>query len=204
MKSYPMMLQVKNKQVVIVGGGFIALRKVKRLLESKALITIVAPQLDSELYRLYEAKEIHWNKKKFEPTDISDAFLIFAATNDRHVNEAVEYAAGPDQLVNVVDYKHGGNFHVPASITRGKLTISIATNGASPTLARKIKNELAEQYNEEHVKYLQFLDDIRTYVHKKMKLNRNEKNAILSEVTKPKYIDLEEQEMFYQELSKIS
>ena len=204
MKSYPMMLQIENKQVAMIGGGSIAVRKVKRLLQSRAQVTVIAPDIDPELYRLYKENEIRWKKKTFEPTDLVGAFLIFAATNSREINEAVEYAAGPDQLVNVIDNKHGGNFHVPASMTRGQLTISVATNGASPSLARHIKNELAERYNEEHVRYLEFLDDIRHYVTKKLELNSNEKNAILSEVTKAKYIDLQEQQIFYNELSQIS
>ncbi|HIS28334.1 MAG TPA: siroheme synthase, partial [Candidatus Avamphibacillus intestinigallinarum] len=111
MKSYPMMLQIENKQVAMIGGGSIAVRKVKRLLQSRAQVTVIAPDIDPELYRLYKANEIRWKKKMFEPIDLVGAFLIFAATNSRDVNEAVEYAAGPDQLVNVIDNKHGGNFH---------------------------------------------------------------------------------------------
>ncbi len=103
-------------------------------------------------------------EKRFDPDDLAEAFLVIAATNDRKVNEAVAQAAAPGQLVNVVDDPERCDFHVPAVIRRGPLTIAVSTGGSSPAVARRIRRELEEKYGEEYRPYLEFLQRARGIV----------------------------------------
>lgn len=161
MKSYPIMLDIGGKTVVVVGGGRIAYRKIINLLQSGAQITVISPEIDKKIVELIIANQIIWRKKRFERADLDEAFLVIAATDNEQVNECVALSAGPHQLVNVVDNQAISTFHVPAKLTRGNLTISVATDGASPTLAKVIRDELAEVYDDSYEKYLEFLSQAR-------------------------------------------
>lgn len=161
---YPVMLQLANQPVVVVGGGNVAERKVVGLLEANAAVTVVSPAVTEALKELAAKEKICWKKKSFSADDLDGAFLVIAATNDRRVNEAVAQAAKPHQLINIADDHERSNFHVPSVVRRGKLTISVSTNGASPTLAKQIRDEIANVYDEEYARYVDFLFACRRYI----------------------------------------
>ncbi|MBB6284897.1 precorrin-2 dehydrogenase/sirohydrochlorin ferrochelatase family protein [Geobacillus subterraneus] len=162
--GYPVILQVRGRRAVVVGGGKVAARKIRGLLEAGADVVMIAPKAEPELQALAAAGTIGWCIKTFAPGDLDGAFLVIAATNDRGVNEAVAQAAAPSQLVNVVDDPERCDFHVPAVVRRGPLTIAVSTEGASPAVARRIRRELEEQYGEEYGPYLEFLQRARDIV----------------------------------------
>lgn len=162
--GYPVILQLRGRRAVVVGGGKVAARKIHGLLEAGAEIVMIAPEAEPELQALAAGGMIVWKKKRFDPDDLAEAFLVIAATNDRKVNEAVAQAAAPGQLVNVVDDPERCDFHVPAVIRRGPLTIAVSTGGASPAVARRIRRELEEKYGEEYRPYLEFLQRARGIV----------------------------------------
>ncbi|AMX84601.1 siroheme synthase [Geobacillus subterraneus] len=162
--GYSVILQVRGRRAVVVGGGKVAARKIRGLLEAGADVVMIAPKAEPELQALAAAGTIGWCIKTFAPGDLDGAFLVIAATNDRGVNEAVAQAAAPGQLVNVVDDPERCDFHVPAVVRRGPLTIAVSTEGASPAVARRIRRELEEQYGEEYGPYLEFLQRARDIV----------------------------------------
>ena len=164
MKSYPIMLNIQDKKVVIVGGGRIAYRKIVNLLQAGARITVISPMVHIKIEKLITGNRIIWKKKGFEPDDLECAFIVIAATNNEKVNAHVASSAGAYQLVNVVDNQEISTFHVPAKLTRGDLTISVATSGASPTLAKVIRDELALIYDNSYERYLEFLSQSRIMV----------------------------------------
>ncbi|MCZ0757149.1 NAD(P)-binding protein [Anoxybacillus sp. J5B_2022] len=175
--SYPIMLDMTNKQAVVVGGGKVAERKIRGLKEANANVVVVAPEITEYIQQLADEGALVWRKKYFSPDDVEDAFLIIAATNNREVNKAVAQAAQPYQLINVVDTSAQSNFYVPSIVRRGKLTIAVSTEGASPTLAKKISREIAEMYDEDYGNYIDFLYECRQYIlqnvgdsHKKQQL----------------------------------
>lgn len=161
MKSYPVMLDINDKQAVVVGGGRIAYRKVIGLLQAGAKITIISPEIIKDIEALMISHQIIWRKKVFERTDLDFAFIVIAATDNAQVNKHVALSVAAHQLVNVVDNQVLSTFHVPAKLTRGDLMISVATDGASPTLAKVIRDELAEVYDESYENYLEFLSRAR-------------------------------------------
>jgi precorrin-2 dehydrogenase/sirohydrochlorin ferrochelatase len=162
--GYPVILHLRGRRAVVVGGGKVAARKIRGLLEAGADVVMVAPEAEPELQALAAAGTIVWRIKTFAPSDLEGAFLVIAATNDDKVNEAVAQAAAPGQLLNVVDAPQRCDFHVPAVIRRGPLTIAVSTEGASPAVARRIRRELEDQYGEEYGPYLEFLQQARDIV----------------------------------------
>ena len=186
MKFYPIMLNIEDKAVVVVGGGSDCLQKDCRLAQAGAYVTVISPVIHSELEQLFIEKKIVWKAKLFEPDDLDSALIVIAATNSEIVNAFVASSAGKNQLVNIVDNPKLSTFHVPAKLTRGDLTISVATGGASPTLSTSIRDELAAIYDESYGDYLEFLTLSREKV-KHSILDQTIKNKLLKTITSDTY-----------------
>lgn len=161
---FPIHLNIEYKTVVIVGGGHVATQKVASLLPAKANVVIVSPTLHETLVPLAESGQITWREKAFEPRDLDDASLIIAATNERAVNDAVQEAAQHWQLLNRADAQGTSDFITPATVRRGPLVVTVSTSGASPALARKIKAELAQQFDDVYEDYVCFLQQARLMI----------------------------------------
>lgn len=142
---YPMMMKLSGKKVVIVGGGQIALRKARGFEGTGAEITVISPNLLEEFQQL---TYVTWKQKKFEAKDIQEAHIIFAATNMKTVNEYVCQCANEFQWVNDTSESGNSTFITPAVIRREKFILSISTSGASPVLAKEIKQELEQRFDE--------------------------------------------------------
>lgn len=161
---YPIMLNLQGKKTVVVGGGFVATRKVKSLLEAEADIVVVSPAMTEELRVYAQEKRLIWKEKIFEEKDVQDAFLIIAATNREEVNVQVWESIKANQLVNIVDRPDLSTFIVPSTVRRGKLIVSVSTSGASPGLARRIGKELSNLYDQAYEDYIVFLDRCRRHI----------------------------------------
>ena len=118
MKSYPIMLNIEDKAVVVVGGGLIAYRKMVGLLEAGAYVTVISPVIHAKIERLFMDNKIAWKDKLFEPDDLDSALIVIAATNSEIVNTFVASSASKNQLINIVDNPMLSTFHVPAKLTR--------------------------------------------------------------------------------------
>lgn len=195
LKNYPITLKLAGKQVVVIGGGTVAERKIHNLLDTGAIITVISPAITATIQSWLVTMKINWKKKYFEDDDIRDAFLIVAATNERTVNGLVLKASRPYQLINVVDDPEGSNFFVPSTLHRGKLSISVSTSGASPGLAKKIVTELSSKYDESYEEYLDFLFETRKYIQKNIP-NPEVRRAVLSEVLDEQFICLTRQKLY--------
>ncbi|MCD4839156.1 siroheme synthase [Neobacillus sedimentimangrovi] len=163
------MIKLEGKKVVVIGGGKVAERKVTGLLETGAQIFLVTPEATPELQRLAQEEQIIWHKRNFLETDLMGAFMIFAATNDSQLNQHIKNVAQPHQLVIIVDDPKKSDFHVPARLQRGKLTIAVSTSGANPTLAKRICKQLEQQFDEKYKDYLEFLFLKRQWILKEIK-----------------------------------
>ncbi|MCI1694551.1 precorrin-2 dehydrogenase/sirohydrochlorin ferrochelatase family protein [Aneurinibacillus aneurinilyticus] len=162
--SYPAMLQLTGRRCFVVGGGRVAERKTAALLDTGAFITVVSPTLTERLHTFVQTGRIEWREKAFEPEDIQEALLVFAATDSSEVNTFVLEALKPGQLINIADRPDLSTFTVPAQLRRGRLLMTVATEGASPGLARKLVNELGEIYDETYEVYVDFLAEARRIV----------------------------------------
>lgn len=197
--NYPIMLHLKGKEVVVVGGGRVAERKVKGLLGTGAEIIVVSPELTDDLIRIETEGDILWKKKVFSKDDIQNAYMIFAATNDEAVNQHVKQEANNQQLLMIADDPEGSDFHVPAKIQRGRLTIAVSTGGASPILAGTIREQLEQQFDEQYSDYLEFLFFKRQWILKEVK-DASLKKKLLTAIVSEQFLKSESREEDFQRL----
>lgn len=153
MQFYPVGLSIENKKIVVVGGGKIAERRVKKLLPYKSDISLVSPDLTDYLQKLAERKKIGYSGKKYSASDIKNAFLVFAATNDGTVNKKIVNDAKKHNIpVNVCDKTELCDFIVPAAVKKKGLLITVSSNGKNPKLSKRFKevleNEFANLWNQ--------------------------------------------------------
>ena len=135
------------------------------LREAGAQPQVIAPDLCETLQQQARAGEIQLVQRRYQPGDLEGAWLVIAATDDPAINEAVwQEAQLRGILVNVVDDPPHCNFHVPATVRRGALTLSISTGGTSPALARRIRQDLEQEYDAVYEGYLALLGRLRPLI----------------------------------------
>lgn len=143
MKYYPVCLHVEGRRCLVVGGGKVAERKARGLLDSGALVSVISPELTLGLAQLEAEGAISWAKRRYQPGDAEGFFLVMAATDDPVVQDQVrDDGIRFNLLVNVADVPEKCNFILPALVRRGPLSIAISTSGKSPALAKKLRREL--------------------------------------------------------------
>jgi siroheme synthase-like protein len=155
-------LRLSGRRCVVVGGGDVGLEKVEGLLACDGEVTLVAPDAIPQLEELAAEGSIRWERREYRPEDLERTFIVIAATGDTDVNIRVfEDAERRAMLVNVVDVPPLCNFILPAIIRTGPLAIAISTAGASPALAKRIRNEIAEEYGEPYARLAILLNEVR-------------------------------------------
>jgi len=159
---YPVFLDLKGRRCLVVGGGSVAERKTRMLLEHNALVTVISPALNQGLQQLAEQGAIQVVPRNFKSNDLRGAFLAIAATDDPITNAAVSDKGRKQRiLINVVDDPKVSDFIVPSIVRRGDITIAISTAGKSPALARKIRTELDAILPAQYARLLSLVSDVR-------------------------------------------
>lgn len=139
MKHYPIFLNLQVRPVLVVGAGKVALRKTRGLLEAGAQVTVVAPRTDPEFKML----PVRMIRRRFRPSDLNGAALVFAATDDREVNRKIGIAARRRGIwANIADSAEECVFIVPARLERGGIQIAISTGGRNPRLSAQLRQKL--------------------------------------------------------------
>ncbi|MEQ8356414.1 MAG: siroheme synthase CysG [Kiloniellaceae bacterium] len=143
MRYFPAFHDLTLRPSLIVGGGEMAMRKLRLLLKAGAAVTVVAPSATAEVVDTARRKEISWLQRDFSAGDIEGCGLVISATGLLSVDEAVAAAAQAAGVpVNVVDRPELSSFITPAIIDRDPLVIGISSGGSSPVLARQIRERL--------------------------------------------------------------
>ncbi|MCD3218066.1 bifunctional precorrin-2 dehydrogenase/sirohydrochlorin ferrochelatase [Clostridium botulinum C] len=194
---YPLMLDIRNKNIIVIGGGEVAFRKTKKLLQFEANVILISPQLISEFSDL---KKVYYDKLNviidcYNESYIKNAYLVIAATSNKSINKKIsQYCKEKNILCNIVDDIDSSDFIVPSSVKRGNLVISISTMGKSPMLACKIKQEIEKRYSDEYEEYIVLLGEARKIIIKKFK--DNVKKEVLKKLIN---MSLDEIKIFIQE-----
>ncbi|MBS3994887.1 MAG: bifunctional precorrin-2 dehydrogenase/sirohydrochlorin ferrochelatase, partial [Alkaliphilus sp.] len=158
-------LDISGKKCVVIGGGPVAERKVCSLLEYHAEVTVISPKLTERLTLLYEEKKIYFINRIYLRGDLKDFYLVYVAVGDSVVNkECLEESKEEKNLINVVDVPNMSEFIAPAYIKKGDITVSISTNGKSPMLCRKIKEDIEELLKDISEEYINVLAELRNVV----------------------------------------
>lgn len=146
---FPLFADLRQRLVLVVGGGEVAVRKIAALRAAGAKVRVGAPVLHPHLLASLERAEIEFLPGRFQPHWLDDVWLAVAATDDRAVNRAVADAAEARRLfVNVVDDAELSSYQVPSTVQRGPLQIAISSAGAAPMLARHIREQLEIQFDD--------------------------------------------------------
>jgi len=162
MRYYPIYLDLKERAVLVVGGGVVAEGKTEQLIEAGARVRIVSPALTERLSAWVERGVIRHRLGIFNEDDLVGVTLVISATDDQAVNEAVARSAAKRGLLcNVVDQPALCSFITPALVTRGDLQISISTGGGSPALAQRVKREVAALIGGEYGELLELAAELR-------------------------------------------
>ena len=170
---YPIFLGLSGKRCVVGGGGQVALRKVRALLEHEAEVKVISPDLCPELAQMGEKKIILVVQRVYDQGDLEGAFVAIAATDDGKINcKVADEARQRGVLVNVVDDPEHSDFIVPSYLRRGVLTIAVSTDGRSPALARKIRTRLEKDFGAEYASLALMIGEARQELRRQgIKLN---------------------------------
>jgi siroheme synthase-like protein len=171
---YPILLNITGKKCLVVGGGEVALRKTKTILEHGAKVVSVSRAFCAEFNEMDKRHAIKTIRREYQTVDLDNVYMVVAATDDTGVNEKVAAEARKKKiLVNVVDKPDISDFIVPSYFRRGDIIVAVSTSGKSPALARKIKSELAGELKAEYAQLAVIASDVRS----ELKKNGVEVNA---------------------------
>lgn len=146
MSLYPINLNVEDSLCLVVGGGGVALRKVRGLVQAGGAVRLISPEIVPELRQLAESGRIEWFERPFAEGDLEGVRLVFAATNNRQVQLLVaEESKKHKVLLNSADAPLESDFHVPAHFRRGPIIVTVSTGGGSPALAKTLRLQLEDE-----------------------------------------------------------
>jgi hydroxymethylbilane synthase len=159
------MLRVRDRPALIVGGGAVAERKLRGLLEAGANVTLVSPEVTAEIARQARDGRIGWTARPYRSPDVCGKLLVFAATGDPAVNaEIVVAGRAAGALVNDAGNADCGDFANPAVHRSGGLTVSVASAGLSPGFTKRIRDELAVVFDSRYARAAATLGRLRERV----------------------------------------
>jgi precorrin-2 dehydrogenase/sirohydrochlorin ferrochelatase len=159
---FPIFLKLEGRRVLVVGAGAIAEGKIPGLIEAGASVHIVAPDATPQITYWTAAAVVTRSVAKFATSDLEGAFMVIAATSSHELNSLIYHEAhARGVLCNSVDDPENCDFYYPAVVKRGDLQIAISTNGRSPALAQRLRQELEQQFGPEYEGWVKELGDKR-------------------------------------------
>jgi len=162
LKYYPVCLDLHYRLILLVGGGWVALRKLVSLIIAGAQVRLVSPELveDTKLYIFHSIIELRY--RVFELDDLDGVWLVVCATNNAILNQAIAQEAELAEIfINVVDVPYLCSFIVPALVKRGDLLIAVSTSGSAPIVARRVRECLEYEFGFEWEPFLRLMHILR-------------------------------------------
>ena len=162
MKYYPVHLNIRNRNCLVVGGGGVGTRKVATLLDCGAEVTVVSPDVTPQIDELALSGAIRLRKRPYRSGDLDGMFLVIGATDDEQLNRQISNDADRlNTLCNIADRPEVCNFILPSIVQRDDLVITISTSGKSPALAKNLRKMLENQFGNEYGEFLRLMGAIR-------------------------------------------
>jgi precorrin-2 dehydrogenase / sirohydrochlorin ferrochelatase len=159
---YPVFLNLKNKRIVVIGGGEVAERKVESLIGTGASIVLISPEVSPRLATLAQQDHIQLYRRRYAAGDCAEADLVFSATDDSDVSSAVfREATRSGALINTADQPALCDFIMPAVVRRGDVAIAISTGGTSPGLASQLRRKIGKIIGPEYAQLSELLSRAR-------------------------------------------
>ena len=159
---YPIVLNITDRRVVVIGGGAVAEDKVRNLIESGANVTVISPVVTPALRSLATSTQITLIDRPYKPSDIRGAFFVIAATDDMRTQERIwRDTRKRHVLVNTVDERGRCDFIMPSVLRREHLIVAISTSGKSPAFAAWLQKKLSEWLTPEFGRVVEMLGSVR-------------------------------------------
>jgi siroheme synthase-like protein len=166
MSLFPIFVKLQGRLVIVVGGGSVAEGKIAGLLAAGARVRVISPAITPTFAEWVRECKIEWLPKVFESGDLMGAYLAIAATSAPGVNDVVfREAEARGVLCNAVDDIEHCHFYYGSIVQRGDLQIAVSTNGKSPALAQRLRQELEAQFGPEYEVWLEWLGAAREVLH---------------------------------------
>lgn len=189
-RYYPIFMDLLDKPCVVIGGGAVALRKVRGLLAAGAAVKVVSPDISAGIAALSSKGKVHTVKRRYAKGDLKGAFAAIGASDDASVNAAVYKEALQRRIpVNIVDEPGLCSFIVPAVVRRGDLVIAISTSGRAPGLAKKIRQDIEKFIGPEYGRFLEIIATVRRNLLKN-RVNRVKKERVIKELLASSVLNL--------------
>ncbi len=161
MKYYPVFLDIKGKDCLVVGGGNVGARKAVTLEKCGAKVTVISDRFSSGFDDL-KRTGICFKKKEYEKEDVKGMFLVFAATNNADLNQQIKIDASRLNIIcNLADAPDNSDFLLPSIVDRGDLILAVSTSGSSPAMAKRIRQDLENQFGVEYAQLLGLMGNVR-------------------------------------------
>lgn len=143
---FPLFINLKEKEIIVFGGGTIATRRVKSLLPYETVIKVIAPEISEELKQLAaENKNLTLEYRKYRPSELQKTDFVLAATNDEAVNTIIfRECHHKEILVNVASDKEKCDFFFPGIVQQGDITVGITANGKNHKKAAEVTEKIRE------------------------------------------------------------
>ncbi len=187
---YPIYLNLKHKNCLVIGGGKVAERKTETLLEYEANVKVVSPAVENRIAEWALQGRIQLKKTVFCEEDLEGAFLVFIATDNNSVNQEITAMCRERNiLVNAVDDPPNCDFYVPAVIRRSSLSVAISTEGKSPLFASRLKQMLSVHVPEEYGDFVDMMGAVREKI-RNSDLSIEERKSLLYELMDSDILDL--------------
>ena len=165
MKTYPIMLNMRGREAVVVGGGDVAMRKAKTLVEAGASVRLIAERLNAPAPAGVEVRG-----ESYRPELLQGALLVFACTDDRKTNARIAAdARKAGALVNAADQPDDCDFYLPAVTGDGDVVIAVGTGGSAPALAARLKEHLRSHLPQGAGEFAELLGRLRKQLQKKVR-----------------------------------
>ena len=162
MKYYPIYLDIKNRNCLVIGGGAVGTRKVMTLLACGASVTVISTAVTEKLHQLSNDGVIKLKERPFQTHDLDGQFLVIGATDNQELNFNIHAEAERRGLLcNIADRPKACNFILPSIVNRGDLIIAISTSGKSPAFAKKMRKHLEAEFGDEYAEFLSLMGAIR-------------------------------------------
>ena len=169
MAKYPVFLELDSRRAVVIGGGAVAVRKAKVLLNAGARLIVVAERIDNMMTVICQGNNAELIQSRYTKDYLAGAVLVIAATNNNQLNKQIyKDCQELEILCNVVDVPELCDFFVPAVVKRGDLQIAIGTEGCCPAYAGHIRKKLEKIFTEKHGQFLAELEELRKRIIKEV------------------------------------
>jgi len=164
-RLFPMFVKLEGKRCLVVGAGKVGEPKIGGLIDTGASVHVIALQAGDAVLEWAKIGKLTLELRSFASEDLDGKFLVVVATASRALNSSIyREAQRRGILCNVVDDPEHCDFYYPAVVRRGDLQIAISTNGQSPSLAQKLRQQLERQFGPGYARWIAELGDTRKFV----------------------------------------